>query len=88
MISAIAVTLLSEWIAVAVRASHAKWDGATGLQVGLLVVMKVLACKAGINLRRTSDPTLIWNVGTGTPSDWLTEPIDRIATTDARTDSY
>jgi hypothetical protein len=56
VISAIAVTLLSEWIAVAVRANHAQWDGATGLQVGLLVVMTVLACKAGINLRRLRPP--------------------------------
>jgi hypothetical protein len=73
VLAAIALTLLSEWIAVATKANQAQWDRATWLQIGLLVVLTALAGNAGVYLRRASTSPLAPDAGARTTSDWLTD---------------
>ncbi len=75
MLAAIALTLLSEWIAVAVGANQGQWDAATLVQVGLLVAMSALAGKAGVDLRRASALRLGAHAGAQATPDWLTDMV-------------
>ncbi|MGH3286510.1 MAG: hypothetical protein ACRDPD_17830 [Streptosporangiaceae bacterium] len=50
--AAVAITSVSEWIAVAAGANRAHWNGATWLQVALLAVVSALGVRAGLAQHR------------------------------------
>lgn len=75
VLGAVAVTLLAEWVSVVIGANRAQWNGATWLQVGLLVLMTVLTLRAAAGLRRVPVPRLPDSADrTGVP-DWLTDMV-------------
>jgi hypothetical protein len=56
MLAAVAVTAVSEWIAVAAGANRAQWNGATWLQVALLAMVSGLGARAALAQVRAAYP--------------------------------
>jgi hypothetical protein len=50
VLAGISVTLLAEWLSVAIRDNRAQWNQATGLQIGLLILLT------------TADAAMIWQM--------------------------
>lgn len=75
VIVCVALTLLSEWIAVVVGANQAQRDVATWLQVGLLVVMTVLTGTSAVAVRRAATPIPRVNADGTTTADWVTDMV-------------
>jgi hypothetical protein len=73
VLAAIALTLLSEWSAVAVGANRSAWDSATWLQTGLLVGMTALLVRAGVRVRRASARSIRGDARARPSSDWLSD---------------
>ncbi|MFZ0994717.1 MAG: hypothetical protein WAO09_01880 [Candidatus Dormiibacterota bacterium] len=75
-IGAIIFDLLSAWVAVVLGANRSQWTtGATGVEVGLLVIASFAATKAAIDLSRVPR-LLIPSRGQQLPmSDWLEDAI-------------
>jgi hypothetical protein len=73
LLAAAAVTLLSEWVSVAIGANRAQWDDATWLQVGLLALMTALTVRAAVSMRRVPALPLPMSAalvpGSGTTAD-------------------
>ena len=64
VLAATAVTLLAEWVSVAIGENRGEWNGATWLQVGLLALMTALAIRAAVSLRRVPALSLAKDPGT------------------------
>src|SRR5258708_18232541 len=83
VVGTVAITLLAEWVSVAVRANRANWDAVSGLEVGLLLATSVVTARAALAVRRASSrmppgtraaPGTWAAAGPGTgpaPADWL-----------------
>jgi hypothetical protein len=54
VVGTVAITLLADWASVALRANRARWDAASGLEIGLLAVTSVVTARAALALRRAS----------------------------------
>jgi hypothetical protein len=46
------ITLLADWISVAVRSNRANWDDATGVAIGLLALTSIVVVQAAVDVRR------------------------------------
>jgi hypothetical protein len=67
----ITFTLAVEWISVFVRDSSVRWNGATWLQIGMLVLMSVLDLAAVVVVRRAGLPRQGREPDIWTDPDWL-----------------
>jgi hypothetical protein len=79
VIGTVAVTLLADWVSVALRGNRANWDATSGLEIVLLAVTTVVTTRAALALRRASARVPVttgraaW-AGPGpaeAPPDWL-----------------
>lgn len=71
ILAGITLTLAVEWISVFVRDRSVQWNGATWLQIGMLVVMSVLDGGALLSVRRTGRPRRGGEAASRTDPDWL-----------------
>jgi hypothetical protein len=72
----VAITLLTEWVGVAVGANRPQWNGATWLQAGLLALMTVLTVRAIAGLRRVPALPFPKRAAARPAPDWLTDVAD------------
>jgi hypothetical protein len=82
VLAGISVTLLAEWISVAIRDNRAQWNQATGLQIGLLVLMTTADAAIIQQLHRVRLPLATGHGAAPQPGarqesqlspDWLTD---------------
>jgi hypothetical protein len=71
ILAGITLTLAAEWISVFVRDSSVQWNGATWLQIGMLVLMSVLDLGAVVAVRRAGLPRQAGEPAILTDPDWL-----------------
>ncbi len=71
ILAGITLTLAAEWVSVFVRDSSVQWNGATWLQIGMLVVMSVLDLAAVLAVRRAGLPRQGGEPAIRTDPDWL-----------------
>ena len=71
ILAGITLTLAAEWISVCVRDVSVQWNGATWLQIGMLVVMSVLDIGGILAVRRAGLPRLGGELAPDTDPDWL-----------------
>ncbi len=71
LLGGISVTLLAEWISAAIGDNRAQWNDATGLQVGLLVLMSTFALGAILDLHCVGLPRSAQQDAMS--PDWLTD---------------
>jgi hypothetical protein len=66
------VTVLTDWISVALHVDRAAWNGATGAIIALLALVTVLVAAAGIGVIRAS--RLVADLHDGPPgTDWFSD---------------
>jgi hypothetical protein len=71
ILAGITLTLAAEWVSVFVRDSSVPWNGATWLQIGMLVVMSGLDAGAALAVRRAGLPRQGGEPAMRTDPDWL-----------------
>lgn len=71
ILAGITLTLAAEWVSVFVRDSSVQWNGATWLQIGMLVVMSGLDVGAVLAVRRAGLPRQGREPAMRTDPDWL-----------------
>lgn len=71
ILAGITLTLAAEWVSVFVRDSSVRWNGATWLQIGMLVVMSGLDAGAVLVVRRAGLPRQGDEPAAPTDPDWL-----------------
>jgi hypothetical protein len=69
------LTLLTEWVSVAIGANRPQWNGATWLQVGLLAVLTLLTAWAVVGLRRVPALPRLKPAAAVPAPDWLTDVV-------------
>ena len=71
ILAGITLTLAAEWVSVFVRDSSVQWNGATWLQIGMLVVMSALDAGAVLAVGRAGLPRQGGERAMRTDPDWL-----------------
>jgi hypothetical protein len=72
LVAAMLVTVLTDWISVALHVDRAAWNGATGAIIALLALVTLLVAAAGIGVVRAS--RLVGDLHDGSPgTDWFSD---------------
>jgi hypothetical protein len=76
VVGAIAIELLSGWVALSLEANRPQWTGpATGIELSLLVLTSLVTIKASVDLLRVPRLPHISQVPGAEPADWLGDAV-------------
>jgi hypothetical protein len=74
VLAGVGLTLLTEWVSVLIRENRAEWNGATWLQIGLLLLMSIATAWLLRDLRRLGLPARADTEGAASP-DWIADAV-------------
>lgn len=75
-VGAIAIELLSGWVALALEANRSQWTGAaTGVGISLLLLTSLVTMKVSVDLLRVPHLPKMSHVSGAEPADWLADAV-------------